>query len=315
MEKIIRIGTRDSRLAVWQASQVKAMLEIQGCVCELVKVKSEGDLDLVTPLYAMGVQGVFTKTLDAYLLSNKIDVAVHSMKDVPTQLAQGIATAAVLKRANYKDLFVYKNEHVLEKYFYSDVDEQRLAEGVIATGSVRRKAALLNKFPKIRVENLRGNVQTRMQKLMNNDWDAAIFAAAGLERLDERPAYAIEIDWMLPAPAQGAIAVVCREEDVEVKEICAPLNDQHTMLCVNNERDFLKTLMGGCSTPVSALAQVEKNKLKFSGNIIALDGSEILEIEKEVDLRDATEVGIGCAQELLANGADKIVEQIRSINK
>ena len=322
MNKILRIGTRDSKLALWQAEQVQNLLAQKNIPSELVPIKSEGDLDLVTPLYAMGVEGVFTKTLDAYLLSNKIDIAVHSMKDVPTQLAQGIVQGAVLKRANYKDLFVYKNESVYKKYFLSNADEQRVVEGIVATGSIRRKAQLLHKYPKLTVENLRGNVQTRMKKLYENDnWDAAIFAAAGLERLGyvdgnqiKSPSFAgvgEAIDWMLPAPAQGAIMIVCREDDKETFEKIHSLNNEQTALCTKIERDFLKTLMGGCSTPISALAEIKNDKIIFKGDILSPDGKEKLEIEKEAIVSNADGLGISAAKELLAQGAGEIVKAIR----
>ena len=314
MKQKIRIGTRDSKLAVWQAEKVETLLKEKGNTCELIKVKSEGDLDLVTPLYAMGVQGVFTKALDAYLLSNKVDIVVHSMKDVPVQLAQGIVQAAVLKRASYKDLLVYKNEDVAKKYFISNPDEQMIVEGVIATGSVRRKAAFLNRFPNVKIENLRGNVQTRMKKLHHNNWDAAIFAAAGLDRIEERPANAKEIDWMLPAPAQGAIMVACKQSDKELLEIVSQLNHLHTALCVKAERDFLKTLMGGCSTPVSALASIYQDKINLKGNIFSLDGKEKLEIEKTLPIDKADVIGEECGRELMNKGAEHIVAQIRKFN-
>ena len=315
MKKKIRIGTRDSKLAVWQAGKVAALLTQNGWECELVTVKSEGDLDLVTPLYAMGVQGVFTKTLDAYLLSDKVDVVVHSMKDVPIQLAQGIVQAAVLKRASYKDLLVYKNKESIQRFFTSNADEQTSVEGVIATGSVRRKAALLHRFPRLHIENLRGIVQTRMKKLQENNWDAAVFAAAGLERIEERPENAIEVDWMLPAPAQGAIMVVCKHHDNEMIEACKSLNDKDTAACVHIEREFLKGLMGGCSTPISALAQIEEELLIFKGNIYSLDGKQKYEIEKTVKTSEAEGLGERCALELLDEGAKTIVEQIRNTDK
>ncbi|HEU0226487.1 MAG TPA: hydroxymethylbilane synthase [Arachidicoccus soli] len=310
-ERILRIGTRDSKLALWQAKKVQDLLTIKGFYSELIPVKSEGDLDLVTPLYAMGVQGVFTKTLDAYLLSNKIDIAVHSMKDVPTQLAQGIQQAAVLERANYKDLFVYKENRIYKSYFTSNIDERKTLQGIVATGSVRRKAQLLHRFPGLTIENLRGNVQTRMKKLHDNHWDAAIFAAAGLERIGERPENAVEIDWMLPAPAQGAIMVVCKTEDKDCFEKITLLNHQETAACVKIERDFLKTLMGGCSTPISALAEIKDTHMVFKGNILSLDGKEMLEIEKRVSLSNMDDLGVSAANELLQNGAMKIVEDIR----
>jgi hydroxymethylbilane synthase len=308
----LRIGTRDSKLALWQAQKVQTLLLEKNIPAEIIPVKSEGDMDLVTPLYAMGVQGVFTKTLDAYLLSYKIDLAVHSMKDVPTQLAQGIAQAAVLKRGNYKDIFIYKNETVYKKYFCSNTDEQRLLEGIVATGSVRRKSQLLHRFSKLKIENLRGNVQTRLRKLNENNWDAAIFAAAGLERIDELPPASAEMNWMLPAPAQGAIVVVCRENDHEVFDMLHSLDDAPTALCTKIERDFLKTLMGGCSTPISALAEIKEDKLFFKGNILSLDGKEKMEIEKETTLSNAGELGVSAAKELLQRGADKLITAIKN---
>jgi hydroxymethylbilane synthase len=310
--KTIKIGTRDSKLARWQAEKVRSLLAGNGMASVLVPVKSEGDLDLVTPLYAMGVEGVFTKTLDAFLLSNKIDIAVHSMKDVPVQLAQGIVQAAVLPRANFKDLFVYKEERIREKYFTEDPEQQRGISGIVATGSVRRKAQLLHRFPNLAVANLRGNVQTRMRKLMDNNWDAAIFAAAGLERIEERPENAGELDWMLPAPAQGAIMVVCREEDKSTFEKAALLNHEPSAFCTKIERDFLKTLMGGCSTPNSALAEIREGKLFFKGNILSPDGKTKMEIEKVMPVPGADETGILAARELLKQGADKIVKVIKA---
>lgn len=303
MSYSIKIGTRDSKLALWQALMVQSLLEGQGHKTELVPVKSEGDLDLVTPLYAMGVQGVFTKTLDAYLLSGKIDIAVHSLKDVPTQMAEGLVQAAVLPRASYKDLFV---PHPLK---------DNVGHLSIATGSVRRKAQWLNRYPDATIENLRGNVQTRMRKLEESNWDGAIFAAAGLDRLDARPANAIELDWMLPAPAQGAVMVACRAESAEILAISANLNDNQTALCVHIERDFLRTLMGGCSTPISALAEVKDELVHFRGNILSIDGTEKMEIEKVCRLEEAKDAGVLWGNELLQKGANKIVTSIRNFGQ
>ena len=304
MNKILRIGTRDSQLAVWQATLVQQLLAEKGCTSELVHMKSEGDIDLVTPLYEIGVQGVFTKTLDAALLSNKIDIAVHSMKDVPTQLAKGIVQSAVLPRATYKDIFVFKQDiSFLE-------DKQSVA--VIATSSIRRRSQWLNRYPHHRIENLRGNVNTRLRKVIESDWNGAIFAAAGVERINVRPENAIDLDWMLPAPAQGAIMVVCREVDIDAKNICNLLNDQATALCTKIERDFLRTLLGGCATPISALAEIEGQDLRFRGNIFSLDGKEKIEIEITKPINAAEALGIHAAKELLNQGANKIVESIRN---
>ncbi|SDZ75168.1 hydroxymethylbilane synthase [Arachidicoccus rhizosphaerae] len=308
-KRILKIGTRDSKLALWQANTVKSLLEQLGITTELVAVKSEGDLDLVTPLYAMGVQGVFTKTLDAYLLSHKIDVVVHSFKDVPTQLAQGISQGAVLPRASAGDLLVFKDPAFAAAFL---AGEDKSLTGKVATGSVRRTAQILEKFPQIQIENLRGNVQTRMQKLHDNDWDAAIFAAAGLERIAERPEQASEIPWMLPAPAQGAIVVVARTDDPEALSLIAPLNDPDTATAAGIERDFLSTLMGGCSTPISAYATVENGQIRFQGSILSLDGKQKYTTSRQAALSEHTRLGAHAAKDLLQQGADNIVQQIRT---
>jgi hydroxymethylbilane synthase len=240
MSKLIRIGTRESQLAVWQATQVKELLGRNQIHAELVYIKSEGDTDTKTPLYEMGVQGIFTRSLDIALLNNHIDIAVHSMKDVPTQLPQGIVQAAVLKRGPVNDLLVFKTP--LEELYH----QHYIAH--IATSSIRRIAQWLHRFPLHHMHNLRGNVNTRLQKLKNEAWDAAIFAQAGLERIGVRPKESIELDWMLPAPAQGAIMIVCREGDHFAFDCCQPGNDIDTAICTKIERDFLRTLMGGCST-------------------------------------------------------------------
>src|SRR4030095_6093295 len=309
MEKIIRIGTRESQLAVWQAEQVKSLLAQHGFASELVYIKSEGDIDLKTPLYEMGVQGIFTKSLDIALLNDKIDIAVHSMKDVPTQLAKGIAQAAVLKRGSYKDILVLhpglsdrKTPHVLEFSsstttgskivnhsgwslpLYEHPDKPgELEDIVIASSSVRRIAQWLNIYPTHKIETLRGNFNTRLNKLKKSNWHGAIFAAAGLERINLRPQNSVELDWMLPAPAQGAIMVVCREDDRYSLDACNNFNDIDTALCTKIERDFLKTLLGGCSTPISALAEVKRKYVYFRGNILSLDGKEKADIGYTVD--------------------------------
>lgn len=317
MQKVFRIGTRDSQLALWQATLVKDELLKHNIKSELVFIKSEGDIDLATPLYEIGVQGIFTRTLDAALLSNKIDVAVHSMKDVPTQLSQGITQVAVLSRASFKDIFVYKDESVIEEWKLNEtfLNSPLGAGGIIATSSIRRKAQWLHRYPNHTIENLRGNVNTRLKKLQEHNWNGAIFAAAGLERIHLRPENSIELDWMLPAPAQGAIMVVCRINDDEAKEACSQLNDEATALCTKIERDFLRTLMGGCSTPISALATVKNGTVHFRGNIFSPDGKEHVETEKKVEIKNAATLGIEAANEILTNGGKPIVEAIRNATK
>ena len=303
----IRIGTRESQLAVWQATQAKELLAAQGIDAELVYIKSEGDIDLKTPLYEMGVQGVFTRSLDIALLNHRIDIAVHSMKDVPTLLPLGLQQAAVLKRGPVSDLLVYK----------TDIAFLQQKEGVanIATSSIRRKAQWLHKYPAHQIHNLRGNVNTRLKKLDAENWDAAIFAQAGLERIHLRPARSIVLDWMLPAPAQGAIMIQCREGDEAVEKACVSMNDADTALCTAIERDFLRTLLGGCSTPISALAFIEDDELYFSGQILSLDGRQKAEIEKILPLDKIAGLGREAAKELLDNGGREIADSIRHAAK
>jgi hydroxymethylbilane synthase len=327
MDKVLKIGTRESQLAVWQATLVKDLLAQNNIQSELVLIKSEGDIDLKTPLYEMGVQGIFTKTLDAALINGRIDIGVHSMKDVPTQLADGIAQAAVLKRASYKDLLVVKTAK--EKLRFEELKEDEkwklvtnllsaannYSKLTIATSSIRRKAQWLHRYPNHIIENLRGNVNTRLKKLETENWDAAIFAAAGLERINLRPENSIELNWMLPAPAQGAIVIVCREFDEETKEKCAPLNDEATALCTKIEKDFLRYLQGGCSTPISALAEIENDELFFRGNIFSLDGKRKVEVEKIIPTEISLHLGKYAAEELLENGGREIADEIRDATK
>ena len=321
MTKVVRIGTRDSQLAVWQATWVQELLKEKGVATELVYIKSEGDIDLVTPLYEIGVQGIFTKTLDAALLSNKIDIAVHSMKDVPTQLAKGIREAAVLKRASHKDILVYKDDHVPQALGYVNGEWSTnhgpwtMDHGLFATSSVRRKAQWLNRYPDHQFDNLRGNVNTRLRKLEESNWQGAIFAAAGLERINLRPEKAIDLDWMLPAPAQGAVMVVCREGETEIFNSCQQLHHNETAICAHAERNFLRQLMGGCATPISALAQIQGDEIFFKGNVVSLYGREKVDISTTVSVSIGAEIGTEAGQEILAMGAAEIIQAIRNAGK
>lgn len=303
MQTPIRIGTRESQLAVWQANEVRELLAKEGIPAVLVPIKSEGDIDLKTPLYAMGVQGIFTRNLDIALLNQSIDIAVHSMKDVPTRLADGVRQAAVLKRGPVHDLLVYKH----------DIDFLRDRQGVahIATSSIRRKSQWLHRYPNHELHNLRGNVNTRLRKLGEESWDAAIFAQAGLERIQLRPEKSLVLDWMLPAPAQGAILVVCRDQDTETFACCQPLDDADSAICTRIERDFLRTLLGGCSTPVSALAEIEDGDVYFSGQLVSLDGRQNLTVEKILPIEVAAGIGKAAAEELLERGGQEIADSIR----
>lgn len=302
---VIRIGTRDSALALWQAKKVQNLLEAIGLNVTLVPTKSEGDLDLITPLYAMGVQGVFTKTLDAALLNNRIDIAVHSMKDVPIDLPAGIIQAAVLERANNSDVLVVKDKAAFEKKIASN------EELIIGTGSVRRKAQWLSKYPNSNIQDLRGNIATRLAKLHQENWDGAIFAAAALERLSITTESVIDLDWMLPAPAQGAIMVVCRTDDLTILNACKQINHAITADSVKIERDFLKLLMGGCSTPIAAETIIDCNTVNFRGSVASENGALYLQYENQFELSAIENIASIAADNLLKQGADKIIKEIR----
>ncbi len=308
MQTPIRIGTRESQLAVWQATTVQQLLQQNGFAAELIYIKSDGDIDLKTPLYEMGVQGIFTRSLDIALLNGTIDIAVHSMKDVPTQLPKGIIQSAVLERASFKDILVLKGDNASTELQTSN------SKLTVATSSIRRKAQWLHRYPNHTIENLRGNVNTRLKKVSESNWDGAIFAGAGLERINLRPANSIDLDWMLPAPAQGAIMVVCREGDSKCFDACQLFHHAETALCTQLERDFLRALLGGCSTPISALAQIKNNTVYFKGNIVAVDGSAKVEIEKTASVTKATDLGYLAAKEILEQGGKAIVDTINHAN-
>ena len=299
MSKVIRIGTRDSELAMWQAKTVQQALEMTGHETKLVPVKSTGDLNLDQPLYEMGITGIFTKTLDVAMIKGEVDIAVHSMKDVPTQLPNGIAKAAVMKRANVKDILVHKGTDFLNH------------DGIIATGSLRRKAQWLHKYPNHKVVDLRGNVNTRLQKLEDHNWNAAIFAAAGLERIEIKPENHIELNWMLPAPAQGAMLIVAMENDAFTKGALQNLNHSETDICTHVERDFLRTLEGGCTAPIGALAKIVSEKILFKGALFSLDGVEKFEIEETIDVNDYLDFGKKCARKMLEGGASELMRKLK----
>ncbi|WP_108870207.1 hydroxymethylbilane synthase [Aquimarina aquimarini] len=299
MIRTIRIGTRDSELALWQAKTVQKSLEDLGCKTQLVPVKSTGDIVLDKPLYELGITGIFTKTLDIAMLQDDIDIAVHSMKDVPTALPKGIVEAAILKRANVKDILVHKGLEFLE------------SDGVIATGSLRRKAQWLHKYPKHTVTDLRGNVNTRLQKLTDNKWNGAIFAAAGLERINLKPDNYKDLDWMIPAPAQGAMLVVAKEEDTYCRDVLSNLNDRTSETCVHIEREFLRELEGGCTAPIGALATIKEDIICFTGVLFSLDGKDKIEVSKEIKIDQSKNFGVQCAQEILQNGGKELMKRIK----
>ncbi|MBD0723584.1 hydroxymethylbilane synthase [Flavobacterium sp. L1I52] len=305
-EKTIRIGTRDSELALWQAHTVQKQLNDLGYKTEIVAVKSQGDIILDKPLYELGITGIFTKTLDIAMINGDVDIAVHSMKDVPTALPTGIVQGAVLKRANTLDILVHKgNLDFLE------------SNGTIATGSLRRQAQWLNKYPNHTVVDLRGNVNTRMQKLQDNDWNGAVFAAAGLERINLKPGDYIDLDWMIPAPAQGAMLVVAMANNDYTLDAVSQLNDIETEVCTYIERQFLRTLEGGCTAPIGALAKYNEieDTIHFDGVLFSLDGKQKIEINKVVDISEWKKLGFHSAKEILDNGGNELMATIKATLK
>ena len=298
---MIRIGTRKSKLALWQANEVKAALELQGHSCELVLIESNGDQDLNQPLYAMGIQGIFTKTLDTALLNKKIDIAVHSLKDVPTLLPKGIQIKAVLSRGNPMDVLVYNTSF-----------NARETDASIGTGSLRRRAQWLRKYPNHKVENLRGNLQKRLEKLNNSEWSGAVFAQAGLERLDLLKVNNEVLEWMLPAPSQGIVGIACLETNRAIQEVLEKINCTTTAKCAHIERSFLNTLEGGCTAPIGAHAYFNNDKLYFKGGLFSLDGTIAILHEEATSSEQHEETGIKAAHEILNKGGKELMHQIKS---
>jgi hydroxymethylbilane synthase len=307
MQKVIRIGTRDSELALWQAKKVQRMLNELEYETEIVPVKSTGDIVLNKPIYELGITGVFTRNLDIALLNNNIDIAVHSMKDVPTVLPEGIVQAAVLKRANYNDILVLKDN---EEFFAQK-------EAVIATGSLRRTAQWLDRYPTHTLVDLRGNVNTRLQKLSDNDWNGAIFAAAGLERIGLRPKGAVNLSWMVPAPAQGAIMVAALEKDEFVKEACEQLNDKDSEICTGIEREFLNRLEGGCTAPIGALAMIDEvnSEISFKGVLLSRDGKKKIQVQKKVPVGRHRYLAKDCANYIIDRGGRQLIAEDMGVEK
>lgn len=303
VNKTIRIGTRDSELALWQAKTVEKQLNDLGYKTEIIAVKSDGDIVLDKPLYELGITGIFTKTLDVAMIQGKIDIAVHSMKDVPTLLPNGIVQGAVLERASAFDILVYKE----------NLDFLTEENSVIASSSLRRKASWLHKYPSHKIEDIRGNVNTRLQKVADSNWGGAIFAEAGLERINLKPEKAIVLDWMIPAPAQGAMVVVCNADDFFSLEAVSQLNHIETEICTYIERQFLRTLEGGCTAPIGAIATYNEKEdvIDFTGVLLSIDGKQKLEVTKTVDVSEWKKLGFHTAQEILANGGTVVMTEIK----
>ncbi len=292
----LRIGTRKSTLALWQANKVAGELKSQGVETELVEIESFGDKVQDIPIDKLGDKGVFTKALDDALLAGEIDLAVHSLKDVPTVLPSGLKLAAVLERGNPMDVLV------------RPAQPKEIEKRIIATGSIRRTAFWKNRFPEDEVVGLRGNVPTRLDKVDSNDWHGAIFAAAGLERIGYEDRISETLDWMIPAPSQGIVGIVTADQS-GFEEVMSAIDHRESHLCGSIERAFLNELEAGCSSPVGAHARIKNGRLYFTGAVLSLDGNRRLDIEREILIDEASAAkGKEWAKLLKSEGAEELLD-------
>lgn len=296
----IRIGTRNSPLALWQAQEVESKLQNLGFQTEIVPIISSGDKNLDQPLYALGITGVFTKDLDIALLNKEIDIAVHSLKDVPTQLPNNIQISAVLERDFPEDVLVRNN------------DAQPLDLNVlkIATSSLRRRAFWLKEFPETEFTDIRGNVQTRLKKLDDGIADATIFSLAGIKRMNLDITYE-QIPFLLQAPSQGVVAIASLSDNEILNESLKSISHKETEICVTIEREFLKTLEGGCTAPIGAKAEMLDGQIRFIGRLCSLDGKNCIETDEIFDWNDSENFGEKIALEVLKNGGKELMDEIR----
>lgn len=292
---VVKIGTRGSQLALYQAHRVQDALARLGMPAQTVVIQTKGDRIQDRPLQSMGT-GIFTKALDDALLAGEVDLAVHSMKDVPTQLPAPMEAWAVLERGRPGDVLVGQDP----------------SSTVVATGSIRRKAQWLHRHPDHTSVGLRGNVETRLAKVKNNPWRGGIFAAAGLDRLGLlKGLEGVEhLDWMVPAPAQGSILVVGLQGREDVKRAVVQLDHPDSSMAASIERAFLYALEGGCAAPIGAHARVQGPHVTFTGCLNSLDGQSELRIERTSEQAHA-KLGAAWAQELLSSGGQAIMHGIR----
>ena len=298
----IKIGTRNSPLAMWQAREVARNLQNLNYTTDIVPVLATGDKNLNQPLYKLGITGIFTKDLDLALLNNEIDIAVHSLKDIPTELPENIEIIAVLERDYPQDVLVRKK----------DAQNLELHDLKIATSSLRRRAFWSKEFPGTQFSDIRGNVQTRLNKLEENDFDATMFSLAAIERMGLNVDYE-HLPIMISAPAQGVVAVCSRRDDAEIKEIFKDINHKPTQICIEIERNFLNTLEGGCTAPIGAFAEInDKNEVRFIGRLCSLDGKNCIETDEIFEWNEHENFGKILAQKVLQNGGRELMDQIKS---
>ena len=307
LEKTLKIATRQSPLALWQANYVKDSLQqlYPDLTVELVLMVTKGDVILDSPLAKIGGKGLFVKELENALLNKEADIAVHSMKDVPMQFPEGLGLAVICKREDPRDAFVSNSYRTFSE----------LPQGaVVGTSSLRRQCQLKALRPDLDIRSLRGNVGTRLSKLDHGDYDAIILASAGLIRLGlaDRIASFIEVEQSLPAAGQGAVGIECRTDDVQVKQLLAPLADAETTCCVLAERAMNNRLQGGCQVPIGGYAVLQQGQLYLRALVGDVDGSQIIRAEGKSAVKNADVLGVQIAEQLLAQGADKILQSIYS---
>ncbi len=305
MKANLIIGTRQSLLALWQSNHIASLLRKQypDCQVTLKKIVTKGDRILDVPLAQIGGKGLFTKEIETELLDGTVDLAVHSLKDMPTVLPEGLCLTAITTRANVGDAFVSNK--------YASFSE--LPQGaVLGTSSLRRKAQLLAVRPDLKIVDLRGNVDTRLRKLDEGQMDAIILAAAGLERLGhaDRIREIISTTVCLPAVGQGALAIECRSDNKEVREMLAFLNDLPTKHATDAERAFLGLIEGGCQVPIGVHAEVENDNVKIEAVIASLDGSKVLRNNITGPAVNAADLGRKLGQQMLAEGGEQILADI-----
>ena len=307
LEKTLKIATRQSPLALWQANYVKDRLQqlYPDLTIELVPMVTKGDVSLDSPLAKIGGKGLFVKELENALLTKEADIAVHSMKDVPMQFPEGLGLAVICQREDPRDAFV--------SHSYRTFAE--LPQGaVVGTSSLRRQCQLKALRPDLDIRSLRGNVGTRLSKLDNGDYDAIILASAGLIRLGlaDRIASFIDVEQSLPAAGQGAVGIECRTDDMQVQALLAPLADAETTYCVRAERAMNNHLQGGCQVPIGGYAVLQQGQLYLRALVGDIDGSRIIRAEGKSPVENAEALGVQIAEQLLAQGADKILQAIYS---
>lgn len=302
----LKIGTRASKLAMWQAQWVKDTLRKNGWTgeIELIPINTKGDKILDSPLAKIGGKGLFVKEIEDSLIREEIDLAVHSMKDVPTKLVDGLTIGAVTAREDPRDALVSKDNNIL-RHLPEDA--------MVGTSSLRRQSQILHHFPRFQIVQIRGNVETRLRRIEGNEGlDAVIVAAAGLNRLGlyDRVTEYLPMDICLPAIGQGALGIEIREADKRIKDIIRDLDDPNTATAIRAERAFLTRLGGSCQVPIAGFAEVKGAEIFFEGMVASLDGARMIRDRVSAQPKDAHKLGVRLAEQLMAEGAAEILDEL-----